>query len=373
MKEPRPQPRVAIENSPAIHRGVWFGESNESRKDERRRVPESLSEGGDSIVPAGLWAAWPQLPVLKRWAILGRPFRDFRGSTSRSTAFTLIELLVVIAIIAILASMLLPALSRAKDRAQITMDYNNNRQTMIAMQMYCGDNEDYMPHCTWDGAASGSPDGWAYGIKLMSKFTGPTTAGKLDQQVSNQVEAFKTGQLAKYLGNEAKVLRCPKDVVESSGSKKNLYLQRPIKIHSYDWSGHVGGYIASEGSLQPEGRTFKLTALRPSGILQWEQDELIPFYFNECGNHPAEGISQRHSGGRNSTAQVDVKGRATVGCLDGSARSITYRKWYEMSGPDPISGANTKIRRTVPAPNDLYYDPRDKWGGAQYIKAVDGP
>ena len=164
-------------------------------------------------------------------------------------------------------------------------------------------------------------------------------------------------------------------MVESNGSKKYLYLQRPIKIHSYDWSGQVGGYIAAQTGrrppLLPDGKTFKLSAFRPGNILQWEQDELIPFYFNECGNHPAEGISQRHAGGRNTAAQMDVKGSATVGCMDGSARSLKYRKWYEMSGHDPITGANTKIKRTVPAPNDLYYDPRDKWGGAPLVSGLD--
>lgn len=64
---------------------------------------------------------------------------------AKSTGFTLIELLVVIGIIAILAGLLLPSLSRAKERAKSAMCLNNLKQMGLSLIMYADENEVYPP------------------------------------------------------------------------------------------------------------------------------------------------------------------------------------------------------------------------------------
>src|SRR5712664_2983307 len=78
------------------------------------------------------------------------PRTDFLGTNlatarSRATAFTLIELLVVIAIIAILAALLLPALSRAKEKALTIGCLNNVKQLETCWHLYAVDHEDFLP------------------------------------------------------------------------------------------------------------------------------------------------------------------------------------------------------------------------------------
>jgi len=229
-------------------------------------------------------------------------------SSSRS-GFTLIELLVVIAIIAILAAMLLPALSRAKSRAQMAQDLSNCRQVMLAMQMYVGDQREVLPRPGWGTAV----DCWASGANPT---LGPTTPANYPTVLNQQLASFKKGQLYSYLNNP-KVLVCPGD---GPGKDPNFYV-RPILFTSYVWNGALVGYPPNPDS--PTTPIYKITnpRFKVDAVLMWETEETLrggTSYFNDFSSFPSEGISPRHGKG------------ATIAMFGGSAERIKYVDWYKQ-------------------------------------------
>ena len=166
------------------------------------------------------------LPVSRTSALAG---------AARGRAFTLVELLVVIAIIAILAAMILPALARAKARAQAILCLNNTKQLVLAWQLYADDHEGLLPYnLGMSGSTFRTPLNWVNNVMTWG----------LDPDNTNP--ATITGASLGPYSSAPAIYHCPADQVLHPTQSAAGWNER---IRSYSMNAMVGdaGELSSSG------------------------------------------------------------------------------------------------------------------------------
>jgi prepilin-type N-terminal cleavage/methylation domain-containing protein/prepilin-type processing-associated H-X9-DG protein len=180
------------------------------------------------------------------------------SNRSFQCGFTLVELLVVMAIIAILAGMLLPALAKAKGKAQGIVCASNTKQLLLAWQMYAADNDDRLVY-----NLGGDRTRRSVATNQSWNWVNNTMTWELDPDNTNTAFVGKA-RLGPYCNRSITIYRCPSDRVLSAVQKQAGWTARVRSLSMNAMIGDAGESLRGGVNLNnPNYQQFlKLSSIR---------------------------------------------------------------------------------------------------------------